>query len=439
VRRAAFQALAVLALIVPVVVAGFAAAAETPDAGAPGAAAEVQGGQERQPLLEATVTFANPLPGSVPALVEFEADFHPETVAPPLATYLANEKGNLYACQVEAIRGEAGAESARARFAAVLPRVNARYFFVTGPAGAPQSDARVSSVLMQNSVTLDTGGAAVRLRTGRFVGIDEATVAGEGVVPAYFDGLVNRQQSIRMTVTDRFRHADFEMRAEMTPESFALERRGPVVAEALYRGEFAARETVKPIPFEARISLGANGVAGAAIALLTGSYDADTYRIKEISITLPLVLERAASLSFGGRQDETDGRSFWTGEAVLTVAANGAARFTEGDGGAVMAKGPITWADYSDGDKGVGIMWEAKGAAVNLAVEYREDLVTLTFFPPDVKAPVKPLEVKAFYLFHRGRRGSMILAPLAEDLTNPPTVSVSDEILDTGAEIKSGQ
>jgi len=311
---------------------------------------------------------------------------------------------------------------------ALLPRKDATYMLVKSDGPLPESQPLVATLNDADRISLDTGKVSISFDAKRFSFLDEARVSGHAMVPDYVTNLINRQQGIQLVLTDHIRHVDFTLLSEPNPK-FSVEEVGPVATTVLCKGTFAGGERLPKVEYEARITLAASGVIGLDIVLVKGSYDPAVMKATAFKITLPLVLKRAAALSFGGTTPCVSGRSFWTGQSHLTVSDNGSYEFTDADKSTVTGAQKVTWADYGDDEGGVGIVWGSRQAPAELTVGYNEDLLELSLTPRAGKE--SPAEVTAYFIFHPLSENTTSLAGMSAAMDSPPTATVSEAYLRT--------
>jgi len=336
-------------------------------------------------LQTVTIQYDRATSAWLPVLTSFETAIETEPPGEGEGWYLVDAEGRLYPCQIEA--GEAMA-AGRVRGEALVPRRDAKYYLLAMKAPAKRPQFMVSSVFMGQAAVLETAVVTARIRAERFCVAEEASLFGLDMVPRYVEALVNRQQGVTLTVTDRVRHADVVLQAQTKKGQFALTRRGPVAAAVAYRGTFVGAPDGSEISFEAEVTLTGHGVIGVRVMIPANAYDGKRFHVKDVKVTLPIVLDGAAAVVVGGAHTEASGRDYWTGAAKVSVAPGGAYAFTDGDGSVVSGKGGVTWMDYSDGEAGAGIFWGATENTVSISVDYNEDLLDVTITPGGTGAAV---------------------------------------------------
>jgi hypothetical protein len=328
-----------------------------------------------------SVQYNHPTAAWLPVLTSFETVIETKSPGEGEGWYLADAEGRLYPCQIEPVEAHEGKAAGRVRGEALLPRRDGKYRLLAAKAPAKEAQFMVSSVFMGAAAVLETPAVTARFQAQRFCVAEEVSLFGLQMVPRYVEGLVNRQQGVTLTVTDRVRHADVALAARMEKAHFALARHGPVAATVEYRGAFVGAPDGSEIPFEAEVTLTGHGVIGVKVAIAAKAYDGKRLHVKDMKVTLPIVLDAAAAVVVGGAHTEASGRDYWTGAAKVSVAPGGAYAFTDGDGSVVSGKGGVTWMDYSDGEAGAGIFWGATENTVSISVDYNEDLLDVTMTP----------------------------------------------------------
>jgi hypothetical protein len=353
--------------------------------------------------------------------IEFLAPLADAEAAQEGQCFLRSSDGVARLCQYERLpKGEVDLGYSWARFRALVPNRDASYVFGRTAELVPGSVAAVSSLVAADAVVLDTGALKLTVDPGKCEVVKEASFLGRPAVARSYEGLINRQQGLRVTVTDRIRRVDFELEPLGRSGKWQPVTTGPVATTIAYKGVLMCPTTLPATAFEARLTLTAGGMMVFEADLREAALDREVYAFKDVEITLPLVLERAATLSFGGRTGDVRGRSFWSGEATLAAGEGGSYRFVDGDGSVMSGAGALSWADYCDGDRGLAVFWKP-GARASLSVDYSEDLVTLRL-PLDDAEP----RLAVHLMFHEGQGDAAWLSAVAALLESPPAAAASD-------------
>jgi len=398
-------------------------------AGAAACLAAAGGGDAGLPPALVSVAYSRPVVAPLPVEIAFKAPLPNSDLASKDAWFLAGASGRRFPCQVVLVGdAKAGAAYSWAQVKALVP--GAEQDLYLSHASAPQGlEEGVRIISFGKAASLETPSVTAFARAGKFRVVETASLVGKELIPLYRENLLNRQQAVELTVTDLFRHADFTLAGEAADDGFTIEEHGPVTASVVYRGKFSGEQGVEPVAFEARISLRANGVLGLELTIPAHGYESEVYRVKNLKITVPLALERAASISFGGLRDEVSGREHWTGTTTLSVSPGGSYVFADADSSVIRGTAPISWADYSDGDYGTGILWNSRRDALGLRVDYNEDLLEVMLSPPErtVAGANAAVKFEVYFLLHGGRAGWEALGTLSDSLYNPPVVTVNPE------------
>ena len=377
--------------------------------------------QSKYPPAVVSVVTARSAANPYPALTQFDVPIPAENFLSTDSFYLVGKGHQLYACQVEPSPITAGGRTFRwFRIIALVPCENQPLNFIPLETAVRPSVLVVSSQPVGDSLTLETNAVRAKLDARRFRVAEEVSLFGHTLLPKYEEGLVNRQQSVELVLTDRFRHADFTLTAQVSPGGFCLERRGPVIATALYRGEFAAPD-LKPVPFEARFSLTAHSLIRISIVIQPGALDRETFAVKEVHLTIPCILAAASTLDFGGVHENSLGPEHYDGAGRLDVNLDGSYLFVDSKAVNLKGGGGISWADYNSGDAGLAFLFDCKANAFSITADYNADLIDVRLAPPDTKEKAA-VAVETWLFFHPGRPGVKVLGHISEYLSSPPAV-----------------
>jgi hypothetical protein len=385
------------------------------------------GSDEETPPLTVAVNFRDLHAGSELLPVQFLAPMVRSAAADEGSWRLDGGPAGEFVAQAFLVRmasGERGCAWYEVR--SLLPRRDATYMLVQSREPLPEKQPLVVTLNEADRISLDTGQMGISFDKKRFDFLNEGSVFGHTIVPRYVTDLVNRQQSVELTLTDRIRHADFTLKSEPNP-AYSLEEVGPVSTTVLCKGAFAGGERLPKMEYEARITLAASGVIGLNIRLVKGSYDPAVMKAKSIKVTLPLFLQRAAALSFGGTAACVSGRGFWTGQSHLAVPDSGPYEFTDADRSFVTGAQKVTWAVYGDDEGGVGMIWGSRQLPAELTVGYSEDLLELSLTP--LPGEDSPAEVTVYFVFHPLFENAATLIGTAAAMDNPPEATVNEEYL----------
>lgn len=327
-----------------------------------------------------------------------------------------------------------------ARVTALLPRRDGAYFLVSSRERLGEREKVVSSAEMGTQASMDGGGVHLEFNANRLSIIDAASVGGTVIIPQYVEKLINRQQALELIVTDRFRHADFTLRAGAKPLAARPLITGPVVGTAVYDGVFQSAGGVEEIKFRLAVSLAADGLVRVGVAFGPGAFDPERIAVKGVRITLPLVLADASALSFGGSDAEAAGRAFWKGGARL-AASGGSYEFADGDGARIRGKSAVSYADYGDNRAGMSVIWGDSGLLVEVAVDFTNDVVDVTLSPDRAAGEAfagtggeaSIAEAEVFLLLRPGARDRARISALAETISRPAEVTIDAGYLKAAA------
>lgn len=383
------------------------------------------------PLMAVTVNASGPDERSVEVPVSFTAPLETRDLAEGVSHYLVARNGSIHACQVEPLgRAPAKLGYRWANLQAALAPADETYILLVARESVrPDVPLAGAALLPGDEVALGTGAVQVLLKKWRFSVFDSVKVSDRQIIPAYVPNLINPQQGLKMIVTDTFRHADFTLTPRLLGDGFRLLERGPVRASAVYEGVFEG-EYIEDIPFTATVGLLCTDVIEVKVDVAGGAFDDEVYDLKSVVITLPLVLETAARLSFGGEGHNVEGAKRWEGGAALEVAADGSYAFGETDGPQINGRGPLAWAHYGSDEGGAGFIWEAGSPPVSVEVlDYEQDLLAVSFSP--VKLDDGAWQARLYILFDDGSRSRGRLDALARAIENPPQATVDPRYVKT--------
>jgi hypothetical protein len=374
--------------------------------------------------LTAAASFGNEGKGAALLPVVFEAPLAKSDMGPAGGCRLIGGPGNSNLCQAVPTRKPPQGSRRWYSLAALLPYKDATYLLSWTNEDLPPDTPVVTTLVESDNISLDTGQVRVYLDRGRFDVFDQLSAAGRDMIPRYVTDLFNAQQGVEVVLTDRIRHVDFTLLPDASPEC-SVESTGPVVTTVLYKGTLSNKD-MKGVGYEARVTLAASGVAGLDMRIVPGAFDTQVLAAKSVKITLPTVLKGAAALSFGGTAAHTEGREFWKGKGRLTARGDGF-ELVEGDAATMPGKDRVTWASYADDVAGIGVAWGTRQAPAEVAVDYNEDLVSVTLTPRSSTA--SPAEVVVYFAFKPLYDLPEVLPGIAEAIDNPPTMTVSEDYL----------
>ncbi len=388
-----------------------------------------QAAEKVVPPATVTVDHSRVMPADIPVLVEFTAPLPAAALADTRVSYLVDDDGNLYYCQVSPL-GDAtpGSAYAWASLKAIIPPSRLTYHLAVARPEDVKPPQGITYVSYGAAATFATPYVELLLRAADFRVVEQVSLGEKPLVPLHIDNLTNPQQDVRIVVTDRFLQADFELAPEVDKDGFEVLDSGPVMARVRYRGAFAGAPNVKPVRFESIVTFSAQGIIGIEMTIPPDGYDAETYRISRMEFTVPLILENAATLSFGGPSGEGRGREYWTGLSSLAIKPSGSYVFVDVDRAAVSGVGSINWIDYADPYAGLSLVWDMPDYAVNVAVEYSQDLLSLAFSPPALYAGAAQPVVARFYMYpHPANLAGKDIYALASTLLTPVTAEINEE------------
>ena len=343
------------------------------------------------------------------------------------AWYLIGDHRQVYACQLESIdRIPEGRTFDWARVTTLVPRRPQLLRLVRLRGPIPAGALTVSSRLAGGLLTLKSANVEFCARPTFFRVAEQVVLHDHTILPPFVENLVNRQQNVELVVTDTLRHADFPLSPQTPEQGFAVDRPGPVIASGLYRGTFAGDESVPAIPFEGRVGMTAQGLSFISVTLPAGGIDLAKYRVKDLHLTVPILLEESASLGFGSAFSQSRGRRFWKGVSRLTANSDGKYSFTDCDGSGASGSSGLCWADYASERAGLGIIWSGKAVSVEITCDHNEDLIDIRLAPSS-QAPGAPVTAEVYLYFHTGLADRNILGYLADGLAHPPALRVSEE------------
>ncbi len=382
--------------------------------------------REVPPALNVDVRTSQPGSPSVSVPVSFAAPMDRRDLAPGASQYLVSSEGVIHACQVEPF-GEPPVDRGYrwANLSASLPPVDERYtLLVAHESTRPKVPIAGAMSVSPSEVILFTESTRVSLSTWRFRVLDAVEVGSRQVVPPYVEGLINPQQGMALVVTDTYRYADFTMKARAVDDGFSMSARGPTRASAIYSGAFK-HEYIDDIPFDVTISLFSNDVIEITTSISQSAFDDDIYELKSVVITLPLVLESAARLSFGGDGHTVVGEKRWHGSAALHVDDGEGYRLEDAEGREISGKGPLSWVHYGSREGGAGFMWEPRCAPFSFEVaDYDQDALVISMTPAEIESV--GFVARAFVIFDDGFDKRIDLDALARALARPPRAQVDD-------------
>ena len=376
------------------------------------------------PPMTVEVSAAGPDERSVEVPVCFTAPLETRDMAEGVSHYLVANNGSVHACQVDTM-GQPPAKLGY-RWAnlqvALAPADQTYTLLVARESIRPNVPLAGAALLPGDDLELGTEDVQVILKKWRFSVFDSVKVRDTQVIPAYLPNLINPQQGLKMIVTDTFRHADFTLTPRIAREGFRLIERGPVRASAAYEGVFEGEYT-EDIPFTATVGLLCNDVIELKVDVAAGAFEDEVYDLKSVVITLPLLLETGARLSFGGEGHNVQGAKRWEGSAALEVAADGSYTFGDADRPRINGRGPLTWAHYGSDEGGAGFIWEGPSAPVSVEVlDYGHDLLAVSFSP--VKLDDGAWQAHLYILCNDADRRYRRLDALARAIENPPQAVV---------------
>jgi len=374
-----------------------------------------------------TVKVSAERPGDTSAVVPltFSAPFPTSDLAPGTSHYLVSTDGAVRACQIEPLGAPRADLSYRwVNVTAALPAVDRTYTLLVARESLRPEIPLVGAALMPaDSVALTSENVEIRLARWRLRLFESAAAAGRTIVPQYVEGLINRQQGFEMVVTDTFRHADFMMTPRMLDDGFRLDERGPVRASGVYSGAFES-EYLDEMPFEMAVSLLSSDVVEVKITIAAGAFQEEVYDLKSVVVTLPLLLESAARLSFGGPSHNFQGAKRWRGTAALDVGDDGSYTFEDAQGAVVRGAGPLSWAHYGSDEGGAAFVWEACSRPVSVRVaDYSQDLLEVALAPSRLESG--DWQARLYIVFDAGARRRDLDA-LAQALASPPRAAVDE-------------
>lgn len=394
------------------------------------AAAFAAGAEDVVPPLTVVVKPAGHTDAAVVMPVEFTAPLESAAFSGNTAHYTLGPNGELFACQVEPfgqVHVDLGYRWGRVRMLA--PLVEQTYHVLSTRNASRPEVPLVATLLGPDGAVLETNIVRLTFDHALFTVARSVQVAGKPAVPEYRRGLMNRQQGLALVVTDRLRQADFPLAPKVAEGGFRLLQSGPVEASVACEGVFAAPGGVSAVPFEASVSLFANHILSVNVRVPAGAFDEETYELKRLTITLPLLLRRAAGVAFGGTYEHVAGVKRWQGRAHLAVREDGSYEFTDANGSVVSGKGPVTWAHYGNGEGGVACFWRDGAAPVEFAVvEYDHDLVSLSVTP--VKQEDGSHEAGASFLFPVRGADPALLGSCAAALAHPAAAAADQAYIE---------
>jgi hypothetical protein len=340
--------------------------------------------------------------------------------------YLVGEPGQVYACQIEPSPvASTGRTFKWFRMTALVPNRSQTLDLAAVGGLMPADVLAVSSQVTSRGAKLESQHVAVELAADKFRFAEVLSLFGRELMPRYADDLLNRQQSVELVLVDRYRRVEYVLKPEIAPDAFSLERPGPVLAVALYKGRFVGPEGAPAVDFEARVSLAAHGIIRLAVTIPSGRLDRQAYSVKELRLTVPCVLATASTLDFGGFYENSLGPEHWEGQGSLKVDFDGSWSFTDTKAGSLSGKAGISWADYNNGDAGLAFIFNPKGNAFRIQTDYNEDIIEVELMPPDATS-MDEVTVEVYMLPHGGRAGRTILGHISDCILNPPAVDPCD-------------
>lgn len=358
-----------------------------------------------------------------PALAQFDIPMPTFGYANTDTVYLIGAPGQVYACQLEPSSvASTGRTFKWIRMTALVPNRSQTLDLAAVGGLMPSAVLVVASQATSRGATLESHDVKLDFAADKFRFAESLSLFGRELMPRYADDLLNRQQSVELIVTDRYRHIDHVLRPEVAPEGFSLEKSGPVLAVALYKGRFAGEKGAPSVDFEARVSLAAHGVICFRVTIPESGLDRTAFAVKELRLTIPCVLATASTLDFGGFYENSLGPEHYEGYGALSVKADGSWTFADSKAGSLKGKAGISWADYNNGDAGLAFIFEPKKNALSITADYNEDIIEVGLTPGD-SASGAQMSMELYMLAHGGRAGKKMLGHVSDCILNPPAVA----------------
>jgi hypothetical protein len=380
--------------------------------------------------MKVSVRPETPVDSSVLVPVAFRAPFQASNLARGTTQYLVDSSGGIHACQITLIEEIPGRPSwwwAEAR--AVMPLAETECGFLVTRSDIRPEIPLVGVVVAGDVTTLDAGKTRLIADAARFCIANNIVVGEWQALPAHIENLANPQQSVRLVVTDTFRHADFVLSARVAENGVEVASRGPAVASVKYTGVFKGEQGIDEVPFTAEVSLNAAGMIEATVRFDPETFDRELYRLQSVEFAMPFLFPGSTGVAFGGRSGASiEGEGAWEGSSLLAISP-GAYEFRDVDAVPILGSGEVAWIRYGDENGGVIFFPPGEGGGmVFRVVDYSSDFLSMAVIPVETDGVI---EASLRFACRLGGLDAGALDREAAALCNPPGVVVDLEYLES--------